>query len=246
MAAHTEPNPVLRPARDPQLFALLQRWGGTMSEQPAPTDAAAAHEAPLADLDAALVTRALAGQDVAFEVLVVKYQRRVAATIRRYVRDDRITEELTQDVFLRAYGGLTDLAPTGTCTGNFAAWLFTIARNTASSYLRSAQNRQDDRPLADADDDGADWPDRLGVAASPEEEVMARQLFALIDAEVAALPDAQRSALLLREIDHLDYASIAAALGLPVNTVKSHIFRAREALARRIRPLLAPTRNRRW
>lgn len=191
-------------------------------------------------VDAALVARAREGEAVAFEVLVVKYQRRVAATIRQFVRDDAITEELTQEVFLSAYAALSSFQP----EGHFAAWLFTIARNAARSYLRSAQNRQDDRPVAVGDDAGDDA--RFGSAASPEEEAMAQQLFARIDAEVAALPEAQRRALLMREIDGLEYKAIAAALGQPVNTVKSHIFRAREAIADRVRPLLAPTRSRRW
>jgi RNA polymerase sigma-70 factor (ECF subfamily) len=207
---------------------------------PSGADSAMNADARIEDVDAALVARALAGQDVAFEALVVKYQRRVAATIRRLVRDDRIAEELTQEVFLRAFNALADFS----AGGNFAAWLFTIARNAASSYLRSAQNRQDDRPVETATDEGA--VDRLGAVSSPEDEVMARQLFDLIDAEIAGLPESQRSALLLREIDDLDYKSIAAALGQPVNTVKSHVFRAREAIAQRIRPLLAPTRGRRW
>ena len=191
-------------------------------------------------IDSALVARAQQGEMVAFEVLVVKYQRRVAATVRRLVRDDRITEELTQEVFLSVFLALTTFRP----DGDFAAWLFTIARNTARSYLRSAQNRQDDRPVQLLEEIGDS--DRFGVAPSPEEEAMAHQLFERIDAEVAALPDVQRRALLMREIDGLDYKAIAAALGQPVNTVKSHIFRAREALARRARPLLAPTRDRRW
>ena len=191
-------------------------------------------------VDAALVVRAQQGETVAFEVLVVKYQRRVAATIRRFVRDDSITEELTQEVFLSAFLAL----PTFRFDGDFAAWLFTIARNAAKSYLRSAQNRQDDRPVPGLDDAGDD--DRFGAAPSPEEEAMAHQLFERIDAEVAALPDMQRRALLMREIDGLDYKAIAAALGQPVNTVKSHIFRARDAIAYRVRPLLAPTRDRRW
>jgi len=191
-------------------------------------------------IDAALVARAQQGEAVAFEVLVVKYQRRVAATIRRLVRDDRITEELTQEVFLSVFLSLTTFRP----DGDFAAWLFTIARNAARSYLRSAQNRQDDRPMQLVDE--ARDNDRFRVAPSPEEEAMAHQLFERIDAEVAALPDVQRRALLLREIDGLDYKAIAAALGQPVNTVKSHIFRAREAIASRARPLLAPTRDRRW
>lgn len=191
-------------------------------------------------IDAALVARAQQGERVAFEVLVVKYQRRVAATVRRLVREDRVAEELTQEVFLSVFLALPSFKP----DGDFAAWLFTIARNAARSYLRSAQNRQDDRPIQLPGEAGDN--ERFGVAASPEEEVMAQQLFARIDTEVAALPEVQRRALLMREIDGLDYKAIALALQQPVNTVKSHIFRAREAIASRVRPLLAPTRDRRW
>ncbi len=195
----------------------------------------------LADtVDAALVARAQCGENVAFEVLVVKYQRRIAATIRRFVRDDAVTEELTQEVFLSAFLALTTFKP----DGEFAAWLFTIARNAARSYLRSGQNRQDDQPvpvLTDASDD-----ERFGAAPSPEEEIMAQQLFELIDTEFLTLPEVQRKALAMREIDGLDYKTIAVALGQPVNTVKSHIFRARDAIANRVRPHLAPTRDRRW
>ncbi len=198
-------------------------------------------EALLANgIDAALVARAQQGETIAFELLVVKYQRKVAAAIRRLVRDDRITEELTQDVFVNVFLALT----TYRADGDFAAWLLTIARNAAKSYLRSGQNRQDDRPLQEPDD--AANAGSIAAAPSPEEEAMANQLFERIDAEVAALPDVQRQALLMREIDGLDYKAIAAALGQPVNTIKSHIFRARETIASRARPLLAPTRDRRW
>jgi RNA polymerase sigma-70 factor (ECF subfamily) len=191
-------------------------------------------------IDAALVARAQQGEVVAFEVLVVKYQRRVAASIRRLVREDRLAEELTQEVFLSVFMALPSFRP----DGEFAAWLLTIARNAARSYLRSAQNRQDDRPLQLLDE-AADIG-RFGVAPSAEDEAMAHQLFERIDAEVAALPELQRRALLMREIDGLDYKAIAAALEQPVNTVKSHIFRAREAIASRAAPLLASTRDRRW
>jgi RNA polymerase sigma-70 factor, ECF subfamily len=199
------------------------------------------NDVPLAGaIDAALVARAQAGEAVAFEVLVVKYQRRVAATVRRLVHEDRIAEELTQEVFLSVFVALNSFRP----DSDFAAWLFTIARNAARSYLRSAQNRQDDRPVQAPDEAGD--TDRFGVTPGPEDEAMANQLFERIDAEVAALPEVQRRALLMREIDGLDYKAIAAALEQPVNTVKSHIFRAREAIASRARPLLAPTRSRRW
>ena len=189
-------------------------------------------------IDAALVARAQQGESVAFEVLVVKYQRRVAAAIRRLVREDRITEELTQEVFVSVFLALTSFKP----DGDFAAWLFTIARNAARSYLRSAQNRQDDRPVQLVEEAGDD--DRFGVAPSPEEEAMAHQLFERIDAEVAALPDVQRRALLMREVEGLDYKAIAAALGFLAAFWL--IYGAREAIADRARPLLAPTRDRRW
>ena len=191
-------------------------------------------------VDAALVARAQQGEMVAFEVLVVKYQRRVAATVRRLVFDDRIAEELTQEVFLSVFVALPSFRP----DGDFAAWLFTIARNAARSYLRSAQNRQDDRPAQLLDETGDNG--RFGLAPSPEEEAVAHQLFERLDAEVAALPEVQRQALMMREVDGLDYKAIAAALAQPVNTVKSHIYRARETIANRARPLLAPTRDRRW
>lgn len=205
---------------------------------PPSPDPPAAAPAESVDVDALLVQRAAGGDAFAFEVLVVKYQRRVAAAIRALVRDPRITEELTQEVFLRVHGALADFD----LGGSFRAWIVTIARNVASSYLRSGQNRLDDRP-ADADDEPEG---SFTHAGSAEDEAAARQLFVLIDRSIAELPPAQRAALLMREIDGLDYRAIAASLGVPVNTVKSHIFRAREAIAARIRPLLAPTRGRRW
>lgn len=195
---------------------------------------------PISDMDSALVARALAGEEVAFEVLVVKYQRGVAAAVRRFVRDDRITEELTQDVFMRVYLSLASFDP----AGSFQAWLFTIARNLAKSYLRSPQNRMEDQPRESLVEDAVSSSHR--VAPSPEEEAMAHQLFGRIDAEVEALPDVQRTALLMREVEGLDYGSIAEKLAMPVNTVKSHIYRAREAVASGLRELLGPTRDRRW
>jgi RNA polymerase sigma-70 factor (ECF subfamily) len=212
----------------------------TAATPPPPAGDPPASDAPAVDADALLVQRALGGDALAFEVLVVKYQRRVAAAIRALVRDPRITEELTQEVFLRVHGALADFS----LEGSFRAWILAIARNAASSYLRSGQNRLDDRPADDASLADTDAP--RSQAGSAEEEAAARQLFALIDRAVAELPQAQRTALLMREIDGLDYRAIAAALGVPVNTAKSHVFRARDGVAARIRPLLAPTRGRRW
>jgi RNA polymerase sigma-70 factor (ECF subfamily) len=191
------------------------------------------------DVDRELVARAQSGDAVAFELLVVKYQRRVAALIRSLVRRADITEELTQEVFIKAYDHLADLRA-GVA---FWAWLGAIARNVASAHLRRPQTRMDADAAGIEASDEADTPQ---FAASPEQEAIARELFASIDRALGRLPAKQRDALLLREVDGLDYRAIAATLGVPVNTVRSLIYRAREAIAADIRPYLSSTRSRRW
>jgi len=207
----------------------------------APPEGIGAGAAPQS-ADGELVVRACAGEALAFELLVVKYQRRAAAEIRRVIHDAAIVEELTQDAFMRAYDGMPELQ----VPDRFWPWLRTICRNVASSYLRSGQNRLDDRPAdPDAESTVAAF-DRLTAHTSVEDEVAARQLFDALRQAVAALPERQRDAILMREIEGLDYSSIAATMGLPVNTVKSLIFRGRDAIAQAIRPMMQPTRSRRW
>ena len=192
------------------------------------------------NIDQELVARARSGDMTAFELLVVKYQRRVAAQIRGLVRSANVVEELTQEVFLHAYDHISDLRE-GVA---FWAWLSAISRNTASGYLRRQQHRLDakSREPNDTQDDS----EILQFAASAEQEVIAQELFAAIDEAMAELPAKQRDALMLREIDGLDYKAIAASVGSPVNTVRSLIFRARESIAKKVRPHLAATRSRRW
>ena len=192
------------------------------------------------NVDLELVARARDGDMTAFELLVVKYQRRVAAKIRAVVRRADVTEELTQETFIFAYDNLGDLRE-GIA---FWSWLSTIARNTASAYLRRRQHRLDAN--SPQPDDPPSDSGQLQFAASAEQEIIARQLFEKIDEAMAALPAKQRDALMLREIDGLDYKAIAATIGAPVNTVRSLIFRARETIANTIRPYLTPTRSRRW
>jgi RNA polymerase sigma-70 factor (ECF subfamily) len=207
-----------------------------------PPRAADASAAPPATADGELVARACAGEPLAFELLVVKYQRRAAAEIRRLVHDPAVTEELTQDAFLRAWDALPELQ----ARDRFWPWLRTICRNAASSYLRSGQNRLDDRPADPEAPATLAALERHATSGGVEEEVAARELFDALRRAVAALPERQRDAILMREIDGLDYRAIAATMGLPVNTVKSHIFRGREAIAAAIRPLLQPARAKRW
>ena len=192
------------------------------------------------NVDLELVTRARDGDITAFELLVVKYQRRVAAKIRAVVRRADVTEELTQETFIYAYDNLGDLRE-GTA---FWSWLSTIARNTASAYLRRRQHRLDAKPSQP--DEPRNDIEHLQFAASAEQEIIARQLFEKIYEAMAALPAKQRDALMLREIDGLDYKAIAATIGAPVNTVRSLIFRAREEIATKIRPYMTTTRSRRW
>jgi RNA polymerase sigma-70 factor (ECF subfamily) len=192
------------------------------------------------NVDQELVARARNGDMTAFELLVVKYQRRVAAQIRSLVRSANVVEELTQEVFLHAYDHLGDLGE-GVA---FWAWLSASARNTASGFLRRRQHRLDEK--ASEPNDTQDDSGQLQFAASAEQEVIAQELFAAIDVAMAELPTKQRDALMLREINGLDYKAIAATLGIPVNTVRSLIFRGRESLANKVRPHLTATRSRRW
>ena len=207
------------------------------------------------DVDAELVRLAQAGRHSAFELLVVKYQRRVAATISGMVRNDAITEELVQEAFLRAFRALPELRAEVV----FFAWLQVIARNLASSYLRrlasgaepSAMHseRQDEfNEAADNGESQSSVPGSIGrvFANTPEDELIAKQLFYSLESALQSLPTAQRDALLMREIDGLDYQSIAVTMALPLNSVKSLIYRARESIATQLGPQLEPNRNRRW
>jgi len=195
---------------------------------------------PPADVDRLLIERFLQGDERAFEVLVVKYQRRIAALIERVVRNGAVAEELTQETFIKAYRAL----PQFRGESRFSTWLHTIARNTALGHLSSAQAQSDRATGFEAqpdDDTGA-----AGTSPSPEEEMVSRQLLETIQRAVAELPGTQRDALLLREVEGLSYAEIAERLKTPLNTVRTWIFRAREAVADKIQPSMQATRSRRW
>lgn len=207
------------------------------------------------DVDAELVRLAQAGRHSAFELLVVKYQRRVAATISGMVRNDAITEELVQETFLSAFRALPELR----AEVAFFAWLQVIARNLASTHLRQAARgaeqflMQSERQAEVSEagehiDPQSEVPGSIGrvFANTPEDELVAKQLFASLETALQSLPAAQRDALLMREIDGLDYQSIAATMALPLNSVKSLIYRARESVATQLGPQLEPNRNRRW
>ena len=195
---------------------------------------------PPADVDRLLIERFLQGDERAFEVLVVKYQRRIAALIERIVRNGAVAEELTQETFIKAYRAL----PQFRGESRFSTWLHTIARNTALGHLGSAQAQSDRATGFEAQPD--DDTRAAGTSPSPEEEMVSRQLLETIQRAVAELPGTQRDALLLREVEGLSYAEIAERLKTPLNTVRTWIFRAREAVADKLQPSMKSTRSRRW
>ena len=182
------------------------------------------------DTDQQLVQRAQRGDLRAFDLLVLKYQTRIAALVSRYVSDAGEVEDVTQEAFIKAYRAL------GKFRGDsaFYTWLYRIAANAAKNHL-VAKGR---RPAADAtieDAEGFDEGGLLSESASPEALAMGGELAEVVESALNALPDELKAALMLREFDGLSYDDIADVLGCPVGTVRSRIFRAREAIDQRVK-----------
>lgn len=182
------------------------------------------------DTDQQLVQRAQRGDLRAFDLLVLKYQGRIAALVSRYVSDAGEVEDVTQEAFIKAYRAL------GKFRGDsaFYTWLYRIAANAAKNHL-VAKGR---RPGADAtieDAEGFDEGGMLSESASPEALAMGGELAEVVESALKALPDELKAALMLREFDGLSYDDIADVLGCPVGTVRSRIFRAREAVDQRMK-----------
>ena len=182
------------------------------------------------DTDQQLVQRAQRGDLRAFDLLVLKYQGRIAALVSRYVSDAGEVEDVTQEAFIKAYRAL------GKFRGDsaFYTWLYRIAANAAKNHL-VAKGR---RPGADAtieDAEGFDEGGLLSESASPEALAMGSELAEVVESALNALPDELKAALMLREFDGLSYDDIADVLGCPVGTVRSRIFRAREAIDQRVK-----------
>ncbi len=182
------------------------------------------------DTDQQLVQRAQRGDLRAFDLLVLKYQTRIAALVSRYVSDTGEVEDVTQEAFVKAYRAL------GKFRGDsaFYTWLYRIAANAAKNHL-VAKGR---RPAADAtieDAEGFDEGGLLSESASPEALAMGGELAEVVESALNALPDELKAALMLREFDGLSYDDIADVLGCPVGTVRSRIFRAREAIDQRVK-----------
>ena len=195
------------------------------------------------EVDQQLVERAQRGDKHAFELLIAKYQRRLARLISRFVRDAAEVEDVTQDAFIKAYRAL----PTFRGESAFYTWLYRIGINTAKNYLLALKRRAPTSTQFDVDEaEGFEEAGLLQEVSTPENELMSKQVIEVVNASLRQLPDDLRTALTLREIEGLSYEEIATVMNCPIGTVRSRIFRAREAIAENLRPLLGTSEHNRW
>ncbi len=186
-----------------------------------------------AESDLALVERVQRGEKSAFDVLVLRYQHKVLKLIMRYIRDAMEAEDVAQEAFIKAYRAL----PGFRGDSAFYTWLYRIAINTAKNALVSAKRRPVDYDLDLQDPEQHELQGRLRDGETPEHLVLTEEIRETVNAAMKDLPEDLRTAIVLREIDGLSYEEIAAAMDCPVGTVRSRIFRAREAIYRRLRPI---------
>jgi RNA polymerase sigma-70 factor (ECF subfamily) len=198
------------------------------------------------DSDLQLVERTVAGDQRAYELLVIKYQRRIERLIARMVRDPDLVQDIAQETFLRAYRALHQFRG----EAQFYTWLYRIAVNTAKKAL--VDMRRDPVVLESAlhisDDEDETFRPRHEPTTdeTPETVLAAQEIAAAVNAAMEALPEDLRQAVTLREIEGLSYEEIAAAMNCPIGTVRSRIFRAREAISARVKPLLERQGGKRW
>jgi RNA polymerase sigma-70 factor (ECF subfamily) len=192
----------------------------------------------VADPDAELVRLAQGGDPRAFQALMVKYQRRIARHVARYIKRADDVEEVVQDAFIRAYRGLASFRG----ESSFYSWLYRIAANVAFSFLK--KSRSPEVPMEEREDGG--FEPGATDEQTPERVLMARQIGSAVERAMAKLQPELAEPLVLFEVDGKAYKEIAQMLGLPIGTVRTRIFRAREFIARRLEPVLGPARDRRW
>ncbi len=195
------------------------------------------------ELDQQLVERVQRGDKRAFDLLVSKYQRRLIRLVSRLVKDPSEAEDVAQDAFIRAYRAL----PNFRGDSAFYTWLYRIGLNTAKNHLVS-QGRKAPTATEFSSEDAEQRDDGqlLRDVNTPESLMMSRQVGEAVNSAMDALGDDLKTAITLREIEGLSYEEIASAMNCPVGTVRSRIFRARDAIAARLKPLIDSGNNKRW
>lgn len=198
------------------------------------------------DADRLLIERTVAGDQKAFELLVLKYQRRIERLIARMVRDVDLVEDIAQETFIRAYRAL----PNFRGEAQFYTWLYRIAVNTAKKALLDMKRDPlvYESSLAGSDDeDETSWQKQEQTnSETPEMVLAAKEIADTVNAAMQALPEELRQALTLRELEGWSYEEIAATMNCPIGTVRSRIFRAREAVSAKVKPLLERQSGKRW
>ena len=194
------------------------------------------------ELDQALVERAQRGDKRAFELLVIKYHRKLGRLLSRMVRDAAEVEDITQETFIKAYRAL----PQFRGESAFYTWLYRIGVNTAKNYLVTRKRQPVSSDVQADDAENYEEGDILRDVATPEAELQTKQIAQAVNAAVDALPEELRTAITLREIEGMSYEEIAQFMDCPIGTVRSRIFRAREAIAEKIRPMLGTHKDKRW
>jgi RNA polymerase sigma-70 factor (ECF subfamily) len=199
------------------------------------------------DVDAPLIERVKAGDVKAFEMLVVKYRRRIERLIGRMVRDVDLVPDIAQETFIRAYRAI----PQFRGESAFYTWLYRIAVNTAKKQLMELKRdplvTESARASRDDDDDNTSRVENeLTDGETPDAVLASKQIASAVNFAIEALSDDLRQAITLREIEGFSYEEIAELMNCPIGTVRSRIFRAREAIATRLRPLLDTRDGERW
>jgi RNA polymerase sigma-70 factor (ECF subfamily) len=184
--------------------------------------------------DQELVRRVQAGDKKAFDVLVLKYQHKIVNLVSRYVHDPHLALDVTQEAFVKAYRGLANFRGDSA----FYTWLYRIAINTAKNFLVAQGRRTPDTDLDAQEAEQYAGASALKEYGTPENELLSEEIEHTVFTAIEGLPDDLRTAITLREIEGMSYEEIAQAMGCPIGTVRSRIFRAREAIDKQLRPLV--------
>ena len=200
-------------------------------------------EPTVRQVDQQLVERAQRGDKKAFELLVLKYQRKLGRLLSRFVRDPAEVEDVTQEAFIKAYRAL----PSFRGDSAFYTWLYRIGINTAKNYLVALGRRAPTTTEFDAEEaETFEDADNLRDNNTPDAMLQSKEIGEAVNRAMEALPEELRTAITLREIEGLSYEDIANVMACPIGTVRSRIFRARDAIAAELRPLLDTNDDRRW
>lgn len=196
------------------------------------------------EIDQQLVERVQRGDKQAFDLLVIKYQRRLARLLSQFIRDAAEVDDVTQETFIKAYRAL----PSFRGDSAFYTWLYRIGINTAKNFLVTQGRRAPTTSIGFDNEDAENFEEgsQLREMNTPESELMSKQIAQTVNQTLQELPEELRMAITLREIEGLSYEEIAGIMNCPIGTVRSRIFRAREAIAEKLRPMLGTGKDKRW